>query len=462
MTFCASGMWARCGADPRHTRKIEPENYARTNQANRRGIATRRTARITVGLSALCATTLMVSGAAFAGHAVHTSPFPAPNFAHFDHLMASAVIGDQTVGALNIYSRAPDFRPVAAPGEGYACVDDAARGLVLLSASLGAHDDEARQHQLELLTGFVLAMQNSNGYFNNFIRTDGTINTTYKTSVADLNWWSLRALWGLEAAYVRLPPDSDLAQRVTASIARLVANLERDLPVGRAESTDGRRAPDWLPAGSGADQAAVAIIGLLSYYTRTHDALARSLISAMAEGIKAMQAGDARHFPYGAHLSWRNRWHAWGSDQAYALLLAGRQLHRPDYVASGLAEVAHFYPYLLSHGYLSELVVEKTGRHYISLHAARYPQIAYGIRPMVFAADEAWRITGKTRYRTMARGLASWLTGHNAAHRALYDTASGRVLDGIEAGAKINSNSGAESTIEGLMVLQRLEEEARQ
>jgi hypothetical protein len=454
-------MWTRCGADPRRTRKIEPENYARTNQAIKRCIATRRAARSAVGLPALCATTLMVSGAAVAGHAVRTSSFPAPNFAHFDHLMTSAVIGGQTAGALNIYSRAPDFRPVAAPGEGYACVDDAARGIVLLSASLGAHGDKTRQHQLELLTRFVLAMQNSNGYFNNFIRTDGTINTTYKTSVADLNWWSLRALSGLEAAYVRLPPDSDLAQRVRASTARLVANLERDLPVGRAESTDGR-VPNWLPAGSGADQAAVAIIGLLSYYTRTHDARARSLISAMADGIRAMQAGDARHFPYGAHLSWRNRWHAWGSDQAYALLLAGRQLHRPDYIASGLAEVAHFYPYLLSHGYLSELVVEKTGRHYIPLHVARYPQIAYGIRPMVFAADEAWRITGEARYRAMARSLASWLTGHNAAHRALYDAASGRVLDGIEAGAKLNSNSGAESTIEGLMVLQRLEEEALQ
>ena len=81
---------------------------------------------------------------------------------------------------------------------------------------------------------------------------------------------------------------------------------------------------------------------------------------------------------------------------------------------------------------------------------------------MVFAADEAWRITGEPRYRAMARGFASWLTGHNVAHRAVYDAASGRVSDGIEAGAKINSDSGAESTIEGLMVLQRLEREARQ
>ena len=377
--------------------------------------------------------------------------------------MMPAAIGGEIVGVLDIYSSAPDFRPVAAPSEGYACVDDAARGIVLLSAALDAQDDSVRQHQLELLTRFVLAMQNSNGYFNNFIQTDGTINTGYRTSVAELDWWSLRALWGLEAAYVRLPPNSELAHRVSASTARLVANLKRDLPVGAAVfSNRGRRAvPDWLPSGSGADQAAVAIMGLLPYYARTHDEQARSLIAAMADGIEAMQAGDAYHFPYGAHLSWRNTWHSWGSDQAYALLLAGRQLHRAEYTRSGLAEVAHFYPYLLDHGYLAEMVVGKTGRRYSALKAARYPQIAYGIRPMVFAADEAWRITGEARYRTMARRFASWLTGNNVAHRAVYDAATGRVSDGIEDRLKINPNSGAESTLEGLMVLQRVGQKAR-
>ena len=74
---------------------------------------------------------------------------------------------------------------MAAPGEGYACVDDAARGIVLLSAALDAQDDPVSA-QLELLTKFVLAMQNSNGYFNNFIQTDGRINTGYRTSVGGI------------------------------------------------------------------------------------------------------------------------------------------------------------------------------------------------------------------------------------------------------------------------------------
>jgi len=442
-----------------------PTDYARCRQGIKgAGFAVRQRTQPLGTITAIClAAACLFPGAACAESGAITLALPAPNFAHFNHLVAPAVIDGETVAVLIIYSSAPDFGYVAAPGEGYACVDDAARGIVLLSAALDAKNDPVKQHQLELLTKFVLAMQSSNGYFNNFIKTDGTINTDYRTSVAELNWWSLRALWGLEAAYRQLPHDSDLARQVAASITRLVGNLKRDLPVGK-QGSDYRGPsgiPDWMPSGSGADQAAVMIIGLLPYYARTHDEQALTLISAMADGIRAMQAGDASHFPYGVHLSWRNTWHAWGSDQAYALLLAGRQLHRPDYTASGLAEVDHFYPYLLKRGYLSELVLGKTGGRYRALHAARYPQTAYGIRPMVFAADEAWRITGKARYRTIARRYATWLTGNNITHRALYDAASGRVSDGIEPHARINPNSGAESTLEGLMALQRVEQEGR-
>jgi hypothetical protein len=174
-----------------------------------------------------------------------------------------------------------------------------------------------------------------------------------------------------------------------------------------------------------------------------------------------MQAGDAGHFPYGAHLSWRNEWHAWGSDQAYALLLPGERLRRPDYVQSGLLEVDHFYPYVIRRGYLSMLMVRKVGDQYLALRQERFPQIAYSIRPMVYAAIEAYRITGKQRYLVTARHVASWLTGTNDAHQAMYDPVSGRIFDGIESGAKVNPNSGAESTVEGLLALQDLETVAR-
>jgi len=447
------GKWRAC--------RVLPAEYANCNQGIKSaGFVLRQGATGSCRIACIClAAAVMASGAVHADNARIVPALPALNFAHFNHLVSTAVIAGKTVDVLNIYSSAPDFAYVAAPDEGYACVDDAARGIILLSAALDAGTDPGKQRQLELLTEFVLTMQSDNGYFNNFIQTNGTINTSYRTSVADLDWWSLRALWGLEAAYRHLPQGSDLVRQVVASTERLVGNLKRDLPNGphKPRHGDGLEVPDWLPSGSGADKAAVAVIGLLSYYARTHDPQALALITSLADGIMAMQVGDARHFPYDVHLSWRNTWHAWGSDQAYALLLAGQQLKHPEYTASGLAEIDHYYPYLLKRGYLGGLTVGKVNGRYVELHADRYPQIAYGIRPMVFAADEAWRLTGREHYRAIARRFATWLTGSNIAHRALYDPASGRVADGIVSHATINPNSGAESTLEGLLALQRLQ-----
>jgi hypothetical protein len=401
--------------------------------------------------------------AAVADRGTDAASFPTAVFHHFDHLVAETSIDGVPVDVVNIYSLAPDYTYAAEPQEGYACVDDAARAIILLSVSLKREADDKKLHQLELLIAFVLRMQNENGYFNNFIWPNGSINTTDKTSLAELNWWSLRALWGLEAGLGILPQDSALSRQTLVATDRLVANLKRDLPakprVTRHE--EGLDVPDWLPMGSGADQAAVAVIGLLPYYDRTHDDKVLGMITAMAGGIMQMQAGDARHFPYGAHLSWRNQWHAWGSDQAYALLLAGRKLGRPDYVHGGLLEVDHFYPYLIRRGYLSALIVRKIGDRYLAIRQERFPQIAYGIRPMVYAAIEAYRITGKQRYLATALQVASWLTGTNGSHQAMYDAASGRIFDGIGPGARVNRNSGAESTVEGLLALQDLASVAR-
>jgi hypothetical protein len=397
-----------------------------------------------------------MSGAATAAGRIDATSFPKVAFYHFDHLVTQTSIDGVPVDVVNIYSVAPDYAYAAEPREGFACVDDAARAIVLLSRSIEQEANDKKLHQLELLVAFVLRMQNQNGYFNNFIWPNGSINTIDKTSLAELNWWSLRALWGLESGLLILPKDSDLSRQAQVATERLVANLKRDLPVNPrvTRREEGLDVPSWLPMGSGADQAAIAVIGLLSNYDRTHDGSVLNIITAMADGIEQMQVGDAHRFPYGAHLSWRNEWHAWGADQAYALLLAGRKLRRPDYVRGGLFEVDYFYPYLIRRGYLSSLSIRKVGDRYLAIRQEKFPQIAYGIRPMVSAAIEAYRITGKRRYLATALTIESWLTGANDAHQAIYEAASGRIFDGIEPGARVNRNSGAESTIEGLLALQ--------
>jgi hypothetical protein len=372
---------------------------------------------------------------------------------HLDHLYAQATVGGERVGVLNIYSEAPDFRFAIEPREGYACVDDAARAIVLLAAAPTLDAD--RQRQLEGLTRFVLQMQAENGYFHNFIWADGRINREYRTSLAELNWWSLRALWGLEAALRRLPADSPLATLARSATDRLVAALKRDLPADRrgTEQVDGVTVPDWLPFGSGADAASTAVLGLIPHYQRTNDIGTRALIERLGEGMVRMQAGDAATFPHGAHLSWRNQWHAWGNAQAYALLRAGAVLGRRDFTESALREVDQFYPYLLKNGLLSSFTLRVAAGRSEAAAVQRFPQIAYGVSPMVLAAMEAYRLSGQPRYRVTAHRLGAWLSGANDAQRAIYDPASGRVLDGINGPGSINPNSGAESTVEGLFAL---------
>ena len=59
---------------------------------------------------------------------------------------------------------------------------------------------------------------------------------------------------------------------------------------------------------------------------RTADVEIKLLIDALAKGIMLMQKGDSDNYPYGAFMSWQNLWHAWGNNQAYALLKAGQQV----------------------------------------------------------------------------------------------------------------------------------------
>ena len=54
--------------------------------------------------------------------------------------------------------------------------------------------------------------------------------------------------------------------------------------------------------------------------------------------------------------------------------------------------------------------------------------------------------------------MAAWLAGENVLRRRIYDPQTGRCYDGINSADKINVNSGAESTIEALLILIEVEQ----
>lgn len=385
------------------------------------------------------------------------------SLAHFNHLYADLDIDGKQMGVVHIYSKFPDYTFAIEPKEGYACVDDVARAIVMLAHEWRQHRQAESLRKIRRLTEFVLHLQNKNGYFNNFLWNDLSINVDYQTSVAELNWWSLRALLALEEAYPLLERDAALAGRIRQASERLVHNLERDLlDLPRTTTVvAGVTVPAWLPAGSGADQAAQAMLALLPHYRRTGKPAVRRMVESLADGLLLMQKGDSKTYPYGMFLSWRNTWHAWGNDQAYALLMAGEALRRTDYVASALKEVDNFYPYLLRNGFAESIQIRGEGTAFVEVARSPYPQIAYGVRPMIVAALKAHALTKDEKYRTMAADLGSWLSGRNAAGIPVYDPKTGIVFDGIIGRAEVNRDSGAESTIEALLALQALKDGVR-
>jgi hypothetical protein len=170
-----------------------------------------------------------------------------------------------------------------------------------------------------------------------------------------------------------------------------------------------------------------------------------------------MQQGDSLTAPYGAFLSWENTWHAYGNLQSYALLNAADLLGENKYLNAGLFEIDHFYSWLLSKKLINTFEISKNNNVIQVYNEKEFDQIAYGIEPMFFAAVQAYKITHNDKYADIAGHFASWLLGSNAGRAIMYDSKTGRGYDGLAAGGVVNKNSGAESTIEALLILQQVD-----
>ncbi|HZH94543.1 MAG TPA: hypothetical protein VEY06_01610 [Flavisolibacter sp.] len=384
------------------------------------------------------------------------------NTQHLDHLYTPVTFKNGVKAAgIYIYSEAPDYKLVTDSDEGFTCVDDVSRAALFYLRNKTFLSDTAIQNKAASLVNFVLQMQAANGYFYNFLLPGDTINTTHETSRAEGGWWSWRALQTLTEAMPLLKKvDATLAQKTEASIERLLVNIKSDMVEipKTTKMVNGVMVPQWLPAGSGTDQAAILILGLINYCAQNDDAVLKKYIRKLADGIVLMQQTDKTQKPHSFFLSWENTWHAYGSDQAYALMKAGSFLKDSSYIKKALAEVDHFYPWLLNSGMKSSFSLKKDKNRLTLANEQQFAQIAYGIRPMIFAALEAYDITANEKHMVVAVELAGWFSGKNDAGKVMYDKNTGRCLDGIIGPNQVNKNSGAESTIEALLALQRLEQ----
>jgi hypothetical protein len=378
------------------------------------------------------------------------------NTSHLDYLYTPFTFSTGVHAAgIYIYSAAPDYHFVADADEGFTCVDDVARAVQVYVRNAKFLSDTSMQNKAYNLINFILQMQSGSGYFFNFIFPDYSINTSGQTSTNNANWWTWRALYALsEASHVIKNKNAQLANKMDAAINTVVAKIKTDffsLPEN-TKVVSGITVPQWLPAGTGTDQAAIMLLGLLPL--AKNDAAITSFIKKLADGIALMQHGDATHFPYGCILSWENTWHAYAGDQAYALMKAGEFFNDTSYTNKGIAEVENFYPWLLQNGMKSNIEMQNDGTQLSIVSQQSFDQIAYAIRPMVTAASEAYHLTGENKYTDIAGHLAAWFFGANDAGTIMYSTSTGICFDGIKSATSVNKNSGAESTIEALLTME--------
>jgi hypothetical protein len=387
------------------------------------------------------------------------SDFSLLNFSHLRHLSQDITMNGRTVSIVKIYAEYPDYHPVEAEGEGIACVDDVARAAILYLRHFSYSQQKSSLDEARKMLDFLLEMQAPNGLFYNFVLTDHSINKERVNSQPLADWWSWRALWALaEGSQIYRQISPSYYDTLLSSVGRTFPAIDSLLEVyPQTVTIAGLDLPRWLPYGSAADQAAVAIIGLSSYWHSTARSETSEQIRKLAEGIIKMQRGDSLHFPWGCFLSWENFWHAYGNSQAFALFKAAEISGSDPYVNKALSEVDYFYPFLLNQGMLSSFEIRPRANEYIMIDRQDFTQIAYGIRPMVWSSLEANKVTGQERYAELAGEIACWLLGKNAVRTPLYDPLTGRCFDGIEDPESFNQNSGAESTIEALLTLLEIE-----
>jgi len=215
------------------------------------------------------------------------------------------------------------------------------------------------------------------------------------------------------------------------------------------------KVPKWLIRG-GSDITSEALLGMLALYSSGPDPELAETIGKLCDGLAEFQVRDKESKLYGAHpSSARNplKWHHWGSRQTMALARANRVLkehpNRARWLESARLEADTFYKRLLDSHVPETIDHDKVGE---------YPQIAYGTTAIVLGCLEVHRATGEKKYLAQAATAFSWYMGKNPPKVVMYDENSGRCFDGILDKARVNRNSGAESTIEALLALEELKQ----
>lgn len=358
---------------------------------------------------------------------------PELNLNHLEFLRDEFQIEDETKIGYWIYAEKYGDKYVHTPakGEGVTCVDDVARVAVLYTELYKLDNNEFYLQRAKEALDFVMAFQDTDGDFYNFVFEDGTINKQGITSRKSANWWAARGFWSISNALEIFETDKDFQKKLENS-ARLAYNfLSKNLDANY-----------FLNHNS--DVSSVFLMGVLEYYKYTKDEKVKDLAIKIGDSILKKQINEG--FLKGAFDEGEETplWHSWGSRQGEALLELYRITQDEKYLESVKFLADEFYPVLLSLGPVYQI------GEYIKL----YPQIAYGVEPIISTLVKLYSVTQEENYAYMASLFGGFFEKNNLLKTPMYGP-NGEGYDSLHS-VYINTNAGAESTICALLSITRL------
>jgi hypothetical protein len=352
-------------------------------------------------------------------------------------------------------------------GQGAYDADDIARAAVVYLRdwqATGSQQARAQAYQelrgltyLQTLTGshagdVVLWMQPDGS-----LHPSPTPSDSPNPSDSGASYWLARTLWAVGEGYTDFR-DSDpaFAAFLKSRMDLAVTALRRDVltKYGQYQVIHGVRVPAWLIV-DGADASSEAMLGLAAYVQAGGGAAAQTALAELGRGVAEMSAGTTTSWPYRALLPWalsRSDWHAWGAQMSSGLAAASVALNDPLLLRPAVDDAAGFTPQLLTstgpvNGLLPTLIDGS--------------QIAYGADARVQGLLAVGTTSGRPGIRDLAGIAAGWFFGANPAGVPVYDPATGVTDDGVAADGTVNHNSGAESTIHGLLTMEALDANPR-
>jgi hypothetical protein len=328
-------------------------------------------------------------------------------------------------------------------------------------------DTTSRDHAFQTLRSLAYLQTTEGPNAGNVVlwqQVDGTLNPSAEPvelpdpSDSDESYWLARTVWALGEGYAAFADEDPefaafLEERLNLSLEAVNRGSLGNYPA--YDVADGDPVPSWLIA-DGADASAEAVLGLAAYLQAgpagPTAGVAETALSQLSEGIAAMSTveGASGDWPFGAIMPWTHSpslWHAWGGLAPAAVATASELLDDPAPLTAAVRDTAQFTPQLLAAGGPDNAWSPTPGE----------AQIAYGVDSRLQSLVATAEAADAPGLLNVAAITAGWYFGANRSGLPAYDPATGTAIDGIERDGRVNTNSGAESTIHALLSMLTLD-----